>query len=91
MKSEFGKVFGAFTDISWASNAKISSKHGNGNSFVFSLRDDCNFVKLKCLSKWSEVYHHYNALTCIGFNGSGFWIYNNCRNTNSFSMLGYKG
>ena len=91
MESEFGKIFGAYTDISWASNVNCSSKNGNGNSFVFSLRDDFNFVKLKCLKKNNEVYHGPYALTCIGDNGSGFEIYTNCREIKSVSMLGYKG
>ena len=60
-----GKVFGAYTDISWSSN--IEWKNGNGNTFVFSLRDDFNFVKLKCLDKSYEVYHHTDYLTNIGY------------------------
>ena len=42
-----GKVFGGYTDIPWQSSG--GGKSGNGNSFVFSLREDFNFVKLKCL------------------------------------------
>ena len=38
------KVFGCYTDIAWTNNT--GWKNGNGNSFVFSLRDDSNFVKL---------------------------------------------
>jgi hypothetical protein len=44
-----GRIFGAYTDISWLSNGEY--KNGNGNTFIFSLRDDFNFVKLKCLDK----------------------------------------
>jgi len=43
-----GNVFGAFTDISWKNNNEWVI--GNGNTFVFSLRDDNNFIKLKCLN-----------------------------------------
>ena len=43
IESELGKVFGAYTDISWSS--EIGYKNGNGNTFIFSLRDN-NFVKL---------------------------------------------
>ena len=50
-----GKVFGAYTDIPWSSDGGY--KNGNGNTFLFSLRDDNNFVKLKCLKKEKEVYH----------------------------------
>ena len=43
-----GKVFGAYTDIARLNN-NMGWADGNGNSFVFSLRDDFNFIKLKCL------------------------------------------
>ena len=39
-----GKVFGAYTDIPWSSDGGY--KKGNGNTFLFSLRDDLNFKKL---------------------------------------------
>ena len=67
-----GRVFGAYSDISWSS--KNECKDGNGNSFVFSLRDDFNFVKLKCLDKSKEVYHNENLLTAIGNEASGFCL-----------------
>ena len=51
-----GKVFGCYTDISWKKSG--GWVNGNKNSFVFSLGDDSNFVKLKCLNKTNEVYHH---------------------------------
>ena len=35
---ETGRFFGAYTDIPWESNEWY--KYGNGNSFLFSLRDD---------------------------------------------------
>ena len=57
---------------------------GNGNSFVFSLRDDFNFVKLKCLNKDREVYHNAGYLCYFGYVASGFHIVNNCNiNANS--------
>ena len=64
---------------------------GNGNSFVFSLRDDDKFVKLRCLKKKYEVYHNADYLCCIGGNGaSGFYIANDCNiNTLSASDFGY--
>ena len=42
-----GKIFGGYTDIPWKSFGSV--KKGNGNSFIFSLREDFNFVKLRCL------------------------------------------
>jgi len=39
-------VFGGYTDISWQLSGE--EIQGKGNSFIFSLRDDENFVKLKC-------------------------------------------
>ena len=49
IKSERQQIFGGYTDISWTSNKGF--KNGDGNSFIFSLRDDSNFVLLKCLNK----------------------------------------
>ena len=85
-----GKVFGAYTDIPWSSEEGY--KNGNGNTFIFSLRDDFNFVKLKCLDKRKEVYHDAEYLTCIGLHGSGFCIFDECNiNTYSYSCLGLNG
>ena len=58
-----GKVFGAYTDIPWQSSGGNrryyhsygGSISGQGNTFVFSLREDSYFVKLKCLNKSYEV------------------------------------
>ena len=89
VKSEKEKVFGAYTDIPWSS--KMGYNNGNGNTFVFSLRDDLNFVKLKCLEKSDEVYHHRDILTSIGYMESGFTIYDDCNiNERSISILGYE-
>ena len=44
-----GNIFGGYTDIPWASTGGI--KKGNGNSFLFALKDDMNFIQLNCLDK----------------------------------------
>ena len=49
IKSESGKIFGGYTDIEWTSIR--GNKSGNGNSFVFSYRDNSSIIKLKCLRK----------------------------------------
>ena len=67
-----GRIFGGYTDISWKKTG--NGKDGSGNSFVFSLRDDSNFVKLKCLDKRREVCHVFYYLTAFGYYGSGFII-----------------
>jgi hypothetical protein len=86
-----GKVFGCFTDIAWTNNRGWVSD-GNGNTFVFSLRDDFNFVKLKCLNKYNEIGHGSSCLTWIGYCASGFVIHNDCNiYTNSISNLGHGG
>ena len=74
-----GRIFGAYTDIPWQNNG--NRKEGNGNTFVFSLRDNFNFVKLKCLNKSNEVFHRNDYLTAIGYDGSGFWIEEYCNRT----------
>ena len=51
-----GKIFGGYTDIPWEGTGEFVK--GNGNSFIYSLRDDFNFVKLRCLNKDYEVYHY---------------------------------
>ena len=85
-----GKVFGCFTDIAWKNSGGYIS--GNGNTFVFSLRDDFNFVKLKWLNKYYEALHYANYLTSIGYCASGFHIYDDCNiNTSSCSNLGRDG
>ena len=84
-----GKIFGAYTDIPWSSEKGY--KEGDGNTFVFSLRDDFNFVKLKCLDKEYEIYHDKVNLACIGNMQSGFWIENNFTNRSGRSYLGLFG
>ncbi len=63
-------------------------KEGNGNSFIFSLREDSNFVKLKCLDKTKEVYHNSSYMCSFGEDG-GFRVYNN--NSSNCSNLGNNG
>ena len=72
VKSEMGNVFGGFTDIPWELYG--GRKSGNGNSFVFSLREDSNFVKLKCLEKNFEVIHDASYLTAFGHENFGFML-----------------
>ena len=66
-----GKIFGGYTDIPWESSGEF--KGLNGNSFIFSLRDDCNFVKLKNLEELQEVYHDKDYLCAFGLSG-GFYL-----------------
>ena len=80
VKSEMGRVFGGFTDISWELDSG-NFKEGNGNSFIFSVRDDQNIVKLKCLKKEKEVYHKQQFLSSFG-GTCGFRLYSDC-NKNS--------
>ena len=85
-----GRIFGAYTDISQSSDTGY--KDGNGNTFIFSLRDDINFVKLKCLDKKKEVFHRADYFTCIGYKSNGFHIANFCdKNQRSSSYLGKNG
>ena len=50
------KISGWYTDIQWTSSSGF--KEGSGNSFLFVLRDDMNFIKLRCTNKEKEVYHY---------------------------------
>lgn len=38
VKSDQGKIFGGYTNIPWSSDGR--EKIGNGQSFVFSIRDN---------------------------------------------------
>ena len=81
-----GKIFGGYTDIPWKERGGYEK--GNGNSFLFSLRDDFNFVKLRCLNKDKEVCHHPYILGSFG-GGCGFTLFDDCNiNINSLSNLG---
>ncbi len=85
-----GKIFGGYTDIPWQSEGGFVD--GYGNSFVFSLRDNHNFVKLKSLTRRSEHYHNGNFLTSFGIHESGFIIHDLCNNyKGSNSNLGFNG
>ena len=88
-----GKIFGGYTDIPWQADddgdEENNIKQGNGNSFIFSLREDFNFVKLRCLKKEMEVQHNENFLCVFGNDDNGFKIANECNiNTDSSSDLG---
>ena len=52
------------------------------------MRDESNFVKLKCLNKIYEVYHYKDELCLFGYDGKVFYIKDNCNTNNSFSSLG---
>ena len=55
------------------------------------MRDDSNFVKLRCLKKEREVYHYSNELCNFG-NGYGFLIENDCKTKEyGLSELGLAG
>ena len=53
------------------------------------MRDDSNFVKLKCLNKTNEVYHTSSYLCSFG-DYYGFRVYNNNTSSN-YSSLGDNG
>ncbi len=54
------KISGWYTDIQWTSEKgdNYGHKEGSGNSFLFLLRDEMNFIKLSCKKKKSEVFHN---------------------------------
>ena len=53
------KISGWYTDIQWTSDRGDNNgyKAGSRNSFLFLLRDDMSFIKLRCTNKEYEVYH----------------------------------
>ena len=72
---ENGKLFGAFTDIPWKSSGGWVGK--DGNSFLFSLKDNEHIEILKNVNKSEEVCHFENRLT---YFSSAFCIHDNCNN-----------
>ncbi len=67
IKSELGKVFGGYTDIPQGSASfPGASKLGKGNTILFSLKDDMNFVKMRFIGKSAEIRHNDNILCCFG-------------------------
>ncbi len=80
------RIFGAYTDINWTL-ASGKFKEGSGNSFLFSLRDDLQFIKLRCINNVKEVYHYKYWLCCFG---NDLDIHNDCNhNSLSNSRLGF--
>ena len=62
-------------------------KEGEGNSFIYSFRDDQNIVKLYCTDTEKEVYHSDDLLCCFGIND--LIIKSNCNvAAGSYSNLG---
>ena len=79
------KISGWYTDIQWTSDKE--RKSGSGNSFIFLLTDDMNFIKLRCTDKEKEVFHDEFWLCCFGRDD--LWIWYDCNiNYNSNSTLG---
>ena len=79
---------GAYTDIPWTSHIGENQgrKSGSGNSFLFSLREDLSFIKIKCTKKENEVLHRGDMLFCFGI--CDFGILSDCnKKPTSFSVL----
>ena len=76
------KIFGAYTDIPWKSENLGKHVKGNGNSFLFSLRSNNQFTKLKNIKGEYEVYHDIDELCCFL---NGFYIADNCDNNKHFN------
>ena len=80
------RISGWYTDINWTSDVEGEYKAGSGNSFLFSLRDDMKFIKLRCTNKEIEVYHYENWLCCFG--ARDLRIVSDCNvNSNNWSLL----
>ena len=81
------KIFGLYTNIEWSSEFVMNGfKAGSGDSFLFSLRDDMNFIQLRCKNNKKEVYHRADWLFSLG---DDLIIDNDCNiNTQSYSLLG---
>lgn len=70
IESELGKIFGGYTHIPWTSPESDWGKHhqDNAKSFLFSLRDDFDFIKLRCMDDIHEVFHLSKSLFSFGWS-----------------------
>lgn len=55
VKSENDRILGGYTDIPWASQG--GDQKGNGNTFVYSVRENGSIKKLKISQGFTESYH----------------------------------
>jgi hypothetical protein len=39
---------------------------GNGNSFIFSIKNDNEFIKLECINKDKEIWNSKNNMPSFG-------------------------
>jgi hypothetical protein len=76
VKSKSESIFGGYTDIAWTSEKKDLFE--NGNSFIFSIRNDQSIVKLKCLRKKNEVQHDKDVMAWFGHADNGLRITDDC-------------
>ena len=49
--AENGTVFGGFTPISWEALENGKMIAGNGDSFIFTIKNEKDIIKLKCIDK----------------------------------------
>lgn len=66
IKTEGGKVFGAYTDIPWTSGEYKKKVAGKGNSFLWAIDSKNKVAKFKCLKPDAEVYHYADRLPVFG-------------------------
>ena len=64
-----GKIFGGYTHIPWTSPECNWGEHyqGDRKSFLFSIRDDFNIIKLRCIEETEEVFHLSRTLFSFGW------------------------
>jgi len=58
IKSNYEKIFGGFTDISWLNTG--AGKKGNGNTFIFSVQEDKTIKKFKSIVGKTEIFQRDN-------------------------------
>lgn len=66
IKSDNGKIFGAYTDIPWTSGQYKNKVAGKGNSFLWTVDPSNKVCKFKCLKPDAEVYHYADRLPVFG-------------------------
>jgi hypothetical protein len=69
IKSEHGKTFGGYTNLSWNKNDKYIA--GKGKSFIFQLDEN---TKHNCIKKEYEIHGASGGLIWFGGGTSDIWI-----------------
>ena len=59
---------------------------GNGESFIFTIKNENHIIKLKCIDKNKEIWNHKNYMPSFG--SMALRLNNNSNAKESFAEIG---